>query len=186
MPTSPDHELDDRVLVERARAGEGDAYGELVRRHQAAALRLATVITGSTEEARDIVQEAFVAGYRAVGSYRGDAPPRSWLLRIVANHAKNGVRSRVRRRDRESRVVLVDRVAVAADEPAIERTEIERVVVALRQMSIDDREILGCRFVAGLAEAETASTLGLPVGTVKSRTARALGRLRSTMGEAAS
>ena len=90
----PDASLDeasDDELVRRARAGDRPAYGELVRRHQAAALRLAAGVCGSTEEARDIVQDAMVKGYRALDRYRGDAPVRSWLLRIVANDAKNAI-----------------------------------------------------------------------------------------------
>ena len=85
-------------LVGRARAGDRAAYGELVRRHQSAALRLAAGVCGSTEEARDIVQDAFVKGYRSLDRYRGEAPVRSWLLRIVANEAKNAVRGASRRR----------------------------------------------------------------------------------------
>ena len=78
---------DDDALVRRALAGDGGAFGDLVRRHQSAALRVAFGICGSTEEARDIVQDAFVKGHRALRSWRGDAPVRSWLLRIVANDA---------------------------------------------------------------------------------------------------
>ena len=66
----PDASLDeasDDELVKRARAGDRPAYGELVRRHQGAALRLAAGVCGSTEEARDIVQEALVKGYRSLG-----------------------------------------------------------------------------------------------------------------------
>ena len=68
-----------------------------VRRHQFSALRVAAVISGSTEEAKDIVQDAFVNVHRKLDSYRGTGSVRSWLLRVVANHAKNHVRSRIRR-----------------------------------------------------------------------------------------
>ena len=71
----PDDESDD-ALVQRARVGDRAAFGELVRRHQMAALRVAAAVTGSTEEARDIVQDAFVQGYRALDRYRGEAPVR--------------------------------------------------------------------------------------------------------------
>ena len=102
----PDASLDevsDDELVRRGRAGDRVAYGELVRRHQSAALRLAAAVCGSTEEARDIVQDALVKGYRSLDRFRGDAPVRSWLLRIVANDAKNAVRAKVRRLGREER-----------------------------------------------------------------------------------
>lgn len=66
MPPSDLHVLDDDALVARARTGDGEAFGELVRRHQRAALRVAAVVSGSTEEASDIVQEAFVAAHRSL------------------------------------------------------------------------------------------------------------------------
>ena len=103
MPPHHLHDVSDDELVGRARAGDRPAYGELVRRHQVVALRLAAGICGSTEEARDIAQDAFVQGYRSLSRYRAEAPVRSWLLRIVANHAKNAVRSSARRRGREDR-----------------------------------------------------------------------------------
>jgi RNA polymerase sigma-70 factor (ECF subfamily) len=187
-PPGRDHLAPDDVLVARARDGDRDAYGELVRRHQTAALRLAAAVCGSTEEARDIVQDALVKGYRSLGRFRGDAPVRSWLLRIVANDAKNAVRSRVRRRGREGRYETLRLVAPAAD-PVGERVAVDAESAALLRLLVElderDREVLACRFVAGLSEPETAATLGVPVGTVKSRTARALERARSRMEEVA-
>jgi RNA polymerase sigma-70 factor, ECF subfamily len=178
-------EASDDELVRRARTGDRRAYGELVRRHQGAALRLAAGICGSTEEARDIVQEALVKGYRSLGGYRGDAPVRSWLLRIVANDAKNAVRARVRRIGREERYDALDRSPAGAgdvvgDEVA-GRDETARLLALLGRLDHRDREILACRFVAGLSEADTAATLAIPAGTVKSRTARALGRARELL-----
>ncbi|MEZ5247930.1 MAG: sigma factor [Ilumatobacteraceae bacterium] len=72
----------------RARAGDRPAFGELVRRHQRSAVRVAAVISGSTEEAYDIVQGAFVNMHRHLGTYDGRGPVRSWMLRVVANHAR--------------------------------------------------------------------------------------------------
>ena len=175
-------EASDDELVRRARAGEQAAFGELVRRHQDAALRLAAGVCGSPEEARDIVQDAFVKGYRSLGRFRGDAPVRSWLLRIVANEAKNEIRGRSRRRDREHRHERLHVVAADAD-PVGERVaaaaEASELLDLLAQLDERDREVLACRFVAGLGEAETAATLDVPLGTVKSRTARALERARA-------
>jgi RNA polymerase sigma factor (sigma-70 family) len=188
----PDASLDeasDDELVRRARAGDRPAYGELVRRHQGAALRLAAGVCGSTEEARDIVQDALVKGYRSLDRYRGDAPVRSWLLRIVANDAKNAVRTRVRRIGREDRYDTLHRTSgggadVVGDQVA-DRDETARLLALLARLDHRDREILACRFVAGLSEGDTASTLGIPVGTVKSRASRALGRARELLaGEA--
>ena len=133
-------------------------------------------ICGSTEEARDIVQDALVKGYRSLDRYRGEAPVRSWLLRIVANDAKNSVRASVRRLGREDRYVATLRAAPVTD-PVGERIAVDaeaaRLLEQLATLDERDREVLACRFVVGLSEPETAATLGVPVGTVKSRTAGA-------------
>lgn len=174
--------LDDVELAARARTGDTAAFGELVRRHQHAALRVAAVISGSTEDARDIVQDALVKAHRSLSGHRGDGTIRSWLLRVVANEAKNHVRSQVRRRSRDDRHAgLQVRPASGADEPALDRLDHAELAAALGALRPDDRAVLGCRFVAGLTEAETAEVLGLPSGTVKSRTSRALGRLRELL-----
>jgi RNA polymerase sigma-70 factor (ECF subfamily) len=174
--------LDDDALAARARDGDTAAFGEIVRRHQRAALRVAAVISGSTDDARDIVQDAMVKAYRSSASHRGDGAVRSWLLRIVANEAKNHVRSRVRRLRRDDRHAGLDlRVSPPAEEPALDRIDHAALATALGRLRRDDRAVLGCRFVAGLSEAETAEVLGLPTGTVKSRSSRALGRLRTLL-----
>lgn len=182
---SPDvTECDDDELLTRARTGDRQAFGELVRRHQRAALRVAAVITGSTEEAKDVVQDAMVNVHRGLGTYRGQGSVRSWVLRIVANHAKNEVRSssrRLRRDDRHARLHV--RVDQGAEDAVVRAAEQQELADALARMGRADREVLGCRFVAELSEAETAEVLAVPAGTVKSRTSRALARLRAALEE---
>jgi RNA polymerase sigma-70 factor (ECF subfamily) len=169
---------EDRDLLARARDGDDVAYGELLRRHQRSALRVAAVICGSTEEASDIVQDAFIRAHGNLGSYRGDGSVRSWMLRVVANQAKNHLRGQARRRRRdEAHARLAVRSIESADQTAERRMEHEHVAAALGRLARQDREVLGCRFVAGLGESETAEVLGIPTGTVKSRTSRALDRL---------
>ncbi len=178
----------DDALVRRALDGDDRAYGDLVRRHQGAALRVAAGICGSTEEARDIVQDAFVKGHRALRSWRGEAPVRSWLLRIVANDARNAVRAGSRRRRREERFGALRETDVA--DPVGDRvtgdTEARALLALLGRLDERDRAVLACRFVAGLTERETAVALDVPAGTVKSRTARALERARALVAEVAS
>ena len=120
------HDDPDDVLVRRALAGDGWAYGDLVRRHQHAALRVAFGICGSTEEARDIVQDAFVKGHRALPSWRGRRPGAVVAAADRRQRRPQRVRSRSRRRQREERfgalreVAGVDPVgdAVAGDDEA--------------------------------------------------------------------
>lgn len=178
-------ECDDDTLAARAQAGERAAFGELVRRHQRAAVRVAAVISGSTEEAYDIVQDAFVNMHRHLGTFDGRGSVRSWMLRVVANHAKNQVRGRVRRLRRDERhAALALTVDDSAEELVERRLEHETLAAALGRLRPDDRDVLGCRFVAGLGEAETAEVLGLALGTVKSRTSRALTRLHDQLERA--
>lgn len=184
MPRRDLSSCDDDELVRRALRSESAAYGELVRRHQAAAARVAAIVGGSTEAASDIVQDAFVAAHRSLASYRGTGSVRSWLLRVVANHARNERRSidrRLRREDRHARLEVRSSDDVA--DAVTRRQERAAVADALARLPEPDREVLGCRFVTGLTEAETAEVLDIAVGTVKSRTSRALERLRRAMVE---
>ncbi len=172
-------ECEDSVLLALSRSGDVSAFGELVRRNQSSALRVAAVISGSTEEAKDIVQDAFVKVHSSLDSYRGAGSVRSWILRVVANEAKNHVRGRVRRIRRDDRHSgLSVRIVEGVDDVVERRLDHEALAQALGRLSGIDRDVLGCRFVAGLSESETADVLGVAPGTVKSRTSRALGRLQ--------
>jgi RNA polymerase sigma factor (sigma-70 family) len=180
--------LDDGELIERARRGDMQAYGELVQRYQQVALRTALVVGADAQEAEDAAQEAFVKAYRALGGFRPGAPFRPWLLRIVANEARN------RRRSAGRRVSLA--VRVAEDRPSTDAAPSPEAAVLAREMrasllgamerlGTDDRLVLAYRYFFDLSEAEMAGALGIPRGTVKSRLSRAMGRLRTSFGEAA-
>lgn len=178
--------LDDDALVAHALAGDRAAFGELVRRHQPAALRVAAIVSGSTDDARDIAQDAFVLAHRQLATFRRRGTFRSWVLRVVANQAKNHVRSRVRAIGRDDLHARISVRAAAGDDPAelVEATASRQELAdALSRLRHDDRAVLGCRFIAQLSEAETAAVLDLPVGTVKSRTSRALERLRAELDD---
>src|SRR5260370_7993113 len=81
----------DGELFTRAQRGNQAAYEEIVQRYQQMAFRTAYVITGSAADAEDAAQEGFVKAYRALATFRSGAEPRPWLLRIVANEARNPV-----------------------------------------------------------------------------------------------
>jgi RNA polymerase sigma-70 factor (ECF subfamily) len=184
MTDSTAADVADAELVARARAGDHQAYGQLVRRHQRSALRVAYAICGSTTEAEDVAQEAFVKAYRALGTYRAESGWRPWLLRIVANESKNRVRADVRRRRTASRHnVLAADVPADPQDLAVDRITNEVVVRALASLPDVHRDVLACRFVAGLSEAETAAVLDVAGGTVKSRQSRALAQLRAALQE---
>ena len=178
--------LDEPALIERARGGDVDAFGALVHRHRADAYRLALFITGSKGDAEDAAQEGFVKAYQAISRFRPDADIRPWLLHIVANESKNRRRSSTRRGRREELAVSRDPSLLASPPASVEETALahvdaERLALALAALGDRDRLVVGYRYFAGLSEAEMATVLGCAPGTVKSRRARALGRLRESL-----
>jgi RNA polymerase sigma factor (sigma-70 family) len=177
---------EDSALLSRARRGDVGAYEEIVRRYQQVAFRTAYVITGSAPEAEDAAQEGFVKAYRALDRFREGADPRPWLLRIVANEARNRVRSAGRRRNLELRLAEDFRPGDAAPSPeaaALAAEERSRLMHELNSLSDDDRIVISFRYLLGLDGDETAAALGIPEGTVKSRLSRALARLRERLEE---
>lgn len=169
----------------RARTGDLDAYDALVARHTAFAHR-AAVLLGAGADADDMVQEAFVKAYQRLHSYRGQSPFRAWLIAIVTNETRNLHRSRRRYEGLTLRVAArEDSRGVGPDSPVEAALAAERratLLTALRGLDNRDREVLVCRFLLDLSEAETVAVLGWPKGTVKSRTARALTKLRTKLG----
>jgi RNA polymerase sigma factor (sigma-70 family) len=175
---------EDTELVGRARRGEVAAYEELVRRYQRIAHRTAYLIAGGAAEAEDATQQAFVKAYRALDRFDPERPFRPWLLRIVANEARNVRRSAGRRASLEQTVAREPEVV--APSPETEVLAEERRALLLRAVSSlpeDDRQVIGLRYFLSLSEAETAGVLEVPAGTVKSRLSRAMGRLRRACDE---
>jgi RNA polymerase sigma-70 factor (ECF subfamily) len=171
--------------VERAQHGDTDAYGELVRRYQGVATRTAYVITGTSAEAEEAAQDGFTKAYFALGRFRSGAPFRPWLLRIVANEAKNR-RKAAGRRPTVDLSVAEDRpsgdTALSPEEAALASERRALVLGALRRLREEDRLVIAYRYFLELSEAEMADALGVARGTVKSRLSRALARLREIAG----
>jgi RNA polymerase sigma-70 factor (ECF subfamily) len=173
---------DDATLIGSVRAGDTDAYAVLVRRHAPIAMRTA-VLLGAGSDAEDVVQEALVKAYRSLDSFRLDRPFRPWLLRIVANEARNAHRTSARRAAREDREArgpargIIDPALEVADRQAH-----DHLLAAVDRLPERLSRVVVCRYLLELDEAETATVLGLPRGTVKSRLSRGLGRLRDDLG----
>jgi RNA polymerase sigma factor (sigma-70 family) len=170
--------LTEGELVALARDGDGDAYASLVRAHQDVAFRTAMLITQDAAEAEEAAQDAFVKAWRALGRFRPGEPLRPWLLTIVANEARNRRRSAGRRTALAIRAAAPDGEGRSAEAQVIAGEARATLLEALSRLRPDDRLVLGCRFLLELTEAETAAALGVRPGTVKSRTSRALERLR--------
>jgi RNA polymerase sigma-70 factor (ECF subfamily) len=179
--------LDDEELAERAKARDLDAYEEIVRRYQGLLVRAAYLVTGSSDEAEDAAQEAFVKAYRAIGRFRRGAPLRPWLLRIVTNEARNRRRASARRSGLQIRVAedrrLSGDAAPSPETAAVARERADRLLAAVNGLGEGERLAVAYRYFLGLDEDETARALGVARGTVKSRCSRALGRLRSELAD---
>src|ERR1700694_3753450 len=179
---------DESDLFARAQRGDTAAYEEIVQRYQMVAFRTAYVITGSAADAEEAAQDGFVKAYRALGSFRSGAEPRPWLLKIVANEARNRVRSAGRRHHLELRLAERFRPGDAAPSPEAEVVAAEdshQLLDRVTALSEEDRLVITSRYLLELSGEETAAALGIPEGTVKSRLSRALARLRRRGGEGA-
>jgi RNA polymerase sigma factor (sigma-70 family) len=174
-------------LVERARSGDGAAFAALVSPQEEIAFRTAYLIARNAADAEDAVQVGLVKAWRALPRFRRGAPLRPWLLAIVANEARNRRRAAGRREGLALRAAHELPSGGAAPSPegrllaAEERAEL---LAALERLREEDRDVLSCRYLLELGEEETAQVLSLPRGTVKSRTSRALERLRAEFGGA--
>jgi RNA polymerase sigma-70 factor (ECF subfamily) len=178
--------LEDAELVELAKGGDVRAYGELVDRYREISFRTAYLIARNGADAEDATQDAFVKAYYALDRFRSAEPFRPWILRIVSNEARNRRRSAGRRERLALRVVERRGPGDAAPSPdaaAIAQETRRTLVAALEMLPERDREVIACRYLLELSEAETATTLGIRPGTVKSRLSRGLARLRRELPE---
>ncbi|WP_199847873.1 RNA polymerase sigma factor [Streptomyces dysideae] len=174
--------VDEAAVIARVRAGEPEAYAELVRAHTGIALRAAAAL-GAGADAEDVVQQAFVKAYCALGRFQDGAAFKPWLMSIVANETRNTVRTAARQRTlagREAAFAEAEPLIPDAADPAVAALNIERRIAlqsALKKLSEEHRLVVTYRYLLELDEAETAQALGWPRGTVKSRLNRALRKL---------
>jgi RNA polymerase sigma-70 factor (ECF subfamily) len=186
--------LPDPQLVAAARRGQPDAYGELVRRHQAAVYNVAYRLVGERQQALDLAQETFVRAYRALHSFDGERPFGPWVNRIAANVALSWLQRR-----RVPTVPLAGERADGAGDGAAElplpdyAAEPERVYLAgeaqerLRRAILalppPYRAVIELRHFQDLSYEEIAAALGIPLSDVKSHLFRARRLLRRSLEE---
>ncbi len=170
--------------MERAKRGDVAAYEELVCRYQEVAFRTAYITTRDAEAAKDAAQSGFIRAYYTLQRVRPGAPFRPWLLKIVANEARNQVRSARRRSRYELQLVEGHRRDDAAPSPeaaALAGLSRDALLHALNGLPENARQIIVYRYVLDLSETEMADVLGCARGTVKSRLSRALALLRDAL-----
>lgn len=171
-------------LITRARQGDGSAWEVLVRRHQEPAFRLAYLLVGNRAEAEDVTQEAFLRAYKAIERFDSSRPFRPWLLAITANLARNKKRSIgryfaavMRFRDQVQKPQK-DLELNRLENQVTHQLEAQRLWKAIQKLDDKDQQIIYLRYFLDLPVSETAETLDIAQGTVKSRLSRALGRLQ--------
>ncbi len=178
------------ALVERCAAGDDAACAELVAIHQRMVFGLALHLLGDRDEALDLSQEVFLRVFRTISTFRGQSALRTWIYRIVINQARNRQRW-WRRRHRADQVSLDEHLAQFGDMASTgdalpdrllaSKETAARIWQALERLPFDQRTALILREVDGLRYEEIAFSLGVAVGTVKSRLTRARQALRAEL-----
>ena len=182
----------DRELLERAKSGDAEAFGLLVRRHQKRIFRLAAHLTRSSAEAEDVTQETFVRAYQAVDRFDGRSEPFTWLYRIAVNLSLNHIRARKTRQptsiDDDPRIEAL----LAETRPSLGRdpartTDEKRIAEALLEgidgLSETLRTTLLVVCLDGLSHEEASQALGAPEGTIAWRVHEARRKLRAFLAE---
>jgi RNA polymerase sigma-70 factor (ECF subfamily) len=182
------------ALISRCAAGDEVACVELVNEHQRMVYHLAVHLLGDPEEALDLSQEVFLNVFRTIGRFRGQSALRTWIYRIVVNQVRNRQRW-WKRRHRSEQVSLEQRLETHGDLPAT--TDLEepdrifgrkelaaRIWNALDRLPFEQKTAIILREIDGLSYDEIAFSLGVAVGTVKSRLTRAREALRAQLREA--
>jgi RNA polymerase sigma-70 factor (ECF subfamily) len=188
----------DRELVRRVNAGDEAAFNEIVERYRTKIFGLTLGLLHNQGDAEEITQDTFIRAYRGLARFRGDASLATWLYRIAMNLARNRYWYFFRRRRHatlsldcplgdDSAATFADQFASEAHDPAQETATDEftsLIAECMERLDAAHREILTMRNVLHLSYEEIAASLGLNVGTVKSRIARARERLRAQLAEA--
>jgi RNA polymerase sigma-70 factor, ECF subfamily len=174
---------DEASLIRQARRGSADAIEALVRRHWESAHRAAYLIVHDAQAAEDIAQEAMLAAVRSIDGFDRRRPFRPWLHRIVVNRSLDWLRARARRP--EVSVEVAGAALGAETTPAAADPLSDDLMGALAALDPDERALIVMRHLLGYRSPELARMLGLPAGTVRTRLARALKRVRNQLEDQA-
>ena len=181
-------------FIERLKRGEAAAFEELVAERSGEIYGLLFRLTENGEEARDLTQETFLRAFQNIDHFRGEADIRTWIYRIAINQARNRSRWwRRRRRDAtvsldathgESNQSIISTLAEPSQNPEQQMLARERELAlrsALQRLALAYRETVILRDIEGFTYEEIGETLGINVGTVKSRLARGRQELRKKL-----
>lgn len=191
MTTAADGTFDESVVVAAAKQGDAAAFSDLVERYERKIYRLARHITGSDEDAEDVLQEAFLKAYEHLDNFQGNSKFYTWIVRIAVNEALMKLRKR-----KSDRTVSLDDTPDGAEEPVVREiavwegnpeqkysSEELRTILdgAIDTLKPGFKTVLVLRDIDELSTEETADALGLSVPAVKSRLLRARLELREKL-----
>ena len=184
--------MTEQELVLRAKAGDDEAFAQLMRDNEKRIYNLTLRMTGNPEDAMDLAQEAFLNAWRGLKLFKGDSAFSTWVYRLASNACIDHLRRKKRRQDISAPMPVDEEDDSAPDIPderfqpeqELERQELRRAVAAgLEQLSDEHRQVLVMREINGLSYQEIGDILDLEAGTVKSRIARARISLRKILVE---
>jgi len=170
--------LEEIELIQLAVNGDTAAWEPLVLTHQQAVFRLAYLLLGDPDDAEDIAQETFLRAWQYLKRFDASRPLRPWLLSITSNLASNRRRSAGRYVAALMGAFRGEPQPIATEENTIQNLDANELWQAVRQLSLNDQQIIYLRFFLDLSVGETAQALQVAEGTVKSRLSRALEKLR--------
>ena len=184
--------MTEQQLVARAKAGDDEAFAQLMRDNEKRIYNLTLRMTGNPDDAMDLAQEAFLNAWRGLKFFKGDSAFSTWIYRLASNACIDFLRRQKRRQDISAPMPVDEEDDTPPDIPddrfrpeqALERQELRNAVSAgLNQLSDEHRQVLVMREINGLSYQEIADILDLEAGTVKSRIARARNSLRKILLE---
>ena len=197
MSTKAQEVAFDRILVDRFKAGDGAAFDEMVSRYWDRIYAMVHQLLRNQQDAEEVTQDAFIRAHRGLVNFRGDSAFSTWLYQIATNLARNRYWYWWRRK-RDKTVSFDQPVSESNDTPLSEiyaaevptpedatvtQEFVDRIAFGMEKLGAKHREILILRNVKNLSYEDIADILGISVGTVKSRIARARESLRTKMGE---
>ena len=171
--------MDETALIHRAATGDALAWEPLVQAHQKAVFRLSYLLLGDPDDAEDVAQETFLRAWKYLKRFDSTRPLRPWLLSIASNLASNRRRSAGRYVAALMRAFRNEPAHANIEEKSAQQNEASNLWQAVQNLSVSDQQIVYLRYFLDLSVAETAETLQVAEGTVKSRLNRAIEKLRN-------
>ncbi len=171
----------DQRVVQAVLAGDRNAFSDLVKRYQRLVASVAWRYGTRAEEIEDLVSEVFFKELQNLHRYRPENPFSTWLYRLAANHAVDHGRRKRKERGRTEMPEDVVDPAAGAEHDFAQRRKIEHLRAAMQELAPHYRDALFLVYVEGFKVEETARTLGLPQGTIKSRLLRGRQKLKKIL-----